>query len=203
MVQRMKEQMSRRLVLLATGAGLAALACGEDADEASSSGEATTTSNTTTGTNGSGSGSSGSSSSAGGSSASGNPSGGSSAGGADGSGGGSTGSSMGNNACMGILVVKGSNYAKDPHDLMIPLADLVAGQTKSYTSTGNNHTHNVTLTADDFLALSKGLTVKKYTCLDNPKYTDHEWVFSCADPNIMPTFEGEIGTKANCPGDQA
>jgi len=95
--------------------------------------------------------------------------------------------------------VQGSNYGIDPHDLTIPLADLVAGQTKTYTTTGNGHVHDVTLTSADFAALQNGQTVRKYICLQNPNFPDHEFAISCADPNVMPLLNGEIGTPGNCP----
>lgn len=101
--------------------------------------------------------------------------------------------------CGAALLVKGSNYATDPHDLAIPLADLEAGVAKTYTTTGFGHTHQVALTEADFAALRNGESVKKYICYTNPGSTDHEFVISCADPNVMPTFEGEIGTSGNCP----
>ncbi len=96
-------------------------------------------------------------------------------------------------------MVKGSNYGTDPHDILVPFDDIVAGATKKYKSTGVTHTHEITLTAADFTALRAGDTVKKYSCFTNTQSTDHEWVFSCADPNVMPTFGGEIGTPGNCP----
>lgn len=176
---------TRRLILIGGGASVAALACGDDETTSSgSSGNASSSSNVGGGS---------SSSNVGGGSASSNVGGGSpSSSNASGGGGSAT-------ACMGALLVKGSNYASDPHDLSVPLADLTAGVEKTYESTGDSHTHDVTLTATDFEALANGETVKKYSCLQNPNYADHEWVFSCADPNIMPTFEGEIGTPGNCP----
>lgn len=117
--------------------------------------------------------------------------------GGDGTGGDGTGGAAG--SCALALLVKGSNYGADPHDLSIPLADLQAGVNKTYTTTGMGHTHSVTLTDVDFTALRNGETVKKYVCYDNPNNTDHEFVISCADPSVIPTFEGEIGTAANCP----
>ncbi len=173
---------TRRLILIGGGASVAALACGDDE----------TTSSGSSGSN-AGGGSASSSNVGGGSASSSNVGGGSASSSNVGGGGGSA------TACMGALLVKGSNYASDPHDLSVPLADLTAGVEKTYESTGNGHTHNVTLTAADFEALANGETVKKYSCLQNPNFADHEWVFSCADPNIMPTFEGEIGTPGNCP----
>jgi len=179
---------------------MAALACGDDESGASASG---------TGSSGDGGGNAaggnaGSGNAAGGNTGSGNAGGGNAAGGNAGSGntgGGNAGGGGGTaGACVAALLVKGSNYATDPHDLSIPLADLEAGVTKTYESTGSNHTHDVELTAEDFTALRNGETVKKYTCLGPANFTDHEWVFSCADPDIMPTFEGEIGTPGNCPG---
>lgn len=98
------------------------------------------------------------------------------------------------------LLVKGSNYGIDPHDLSIPVADMVAGMTKTYTTTGTTHDHNITLTDADFAALRNGETVRKYVCLEEPKFIDHEFAISCADPNIQPLLEGEIGTPSNCPG---
>jgi hypothetical protein len=93
-------------------------------------------------------------------------------------------------ACGLALLVRGSNYAADPHDIMIPLADLEAGVAKTYTSTGNGHTHDVEITTADFEALRSGLTVTKSSCF--AVNTDHEWLISCADPNIMSMNDGNI-----------
>lgn len=123
--------------------------------------------------------------------------GGSNAGGGGHAGGDNTGGS--GMVCGAMLVAMGSNYATDPHDLAVPLADVEAGIDKTYTTTGVGHTHMVTITSADFAALKNGETVKLYTCFSNPANTDHEFVLSCADPNVSPTFEGEIGTPANCP----
>lgn len=111
----------------------------------------------------------------------------------------SSGTGTGPGACTVALMVKGSNYGTDPHDVLVPFDDIVAGVAKKYKSTGVSHTHEITLTAADFTALRAGEIVKKYTCFTNTQSTDHEWVFSCADPSVKPTFEGEIGTPGNCP----
>ena len=112
-------------------------------------------------------------------------------------GGGSGGSVAG--ACGAALLVRGSNYSSDPHDLSIPVADIMTGGIRTYTTTGNGHTHDITLGDEDFVALRNGEIVRKYVCYAQASFTDHEWVISCADPNIMPTCEGEIGTPGNCP----
>ena len=169
----MTQRVTRRLILVAGGASLVALACGDDSESSNGQGGASASSTSSSGQGGSNAGGAGA--------------------GGDNVGGGAT-------ACGMALVVRGSNYAIDPHELMIPLADLEAGVTKTYTSTvANNHDHDVTLTAEHFTALRNGEAVMLYTCFDNPNSADHEWVISCADPNIMPTFEGEIGTANNCP----
>ncbi|HMR73973.1 MAG TPA: hypothetical protein PKD61_02645 [Polyangiaceae bacterium] len=180
-----QRHLTRRLILLGCGAGLATLACGDDAGDGGGTGATTGTggatgTGATTGTGGAGTG------------------------GATGTGGTGTGGSAGAGgaagACGAMLLVKGSNYSSDPHDLTIPLSDIVAGVTKKYTTTGTTHDHDITLTEADFTALQKGETVKKYVCLEEAKFTDHEFAISCADPNIQPALEGEIGTPSNCPG---
>jgi hypothetical protein len=165
----MKRRTSRRMILLGACAGAALLACGDDEIDDITGGGGDAA------TSGSGGGST------------------SSSGGAD------AGGAGGAETCGVALVVKGSNYASDPHDLTIPIADFEAGLAKTYTTTGVGHTHTVTISEADFTALRNGETVKKYICYDNPSSTDHEFVISCADPNVMPTFEGEIGTIGNCP----
>jgi len=72
--------------------------------------------------------------------------------------------------------------------------------TRTYKTTGDSHTHDVTITDADFAALQNGETVTKYICFDNPNFTDHEFAISCADPNIMPDLQGEIGTASSCLG---
>ena len=199
-----KRHLTRRVILIGCGASVAALACGGD-----ETGTSTASTSGTGGTGAGGSNTGGSNtggSNTGGSNTGGSNTGGSNTGGANAGGANAGGANAGGagggmaNACGGTLLVKGSNYAKDPHDVSVPLADLQSKAEKTYVSTGNGHDHKVTLTAADFEALRNGQTVKKYTCLQNPNFTDHEWVFSCADPNIQPTFEGEIGTPNNCPG---
>lgn len=172
-----KRYLSRRLILVGCTATVAALACGDDADGETDDGAG--------GTSGPGG-----ATSTGGASA-----GGASAGGAN-VGGDGTGGAV---VCGAMLLVKGSNYASDPHDLTIPVTDFEASAEKTYKTTGNGHTHDITLTVSDFAALRAGETVKKYVCYTNANNTDHEFVISCADPNIMPTFEGEIGTPGSCP----
>lgn len=174
-----QELVTRRMILLG-GASMAALAC---SDSETSEG----------GTGNTGGANAGGNDNTGGANAGGANAGGASAGGNNNTGGNDAG------ACGGALLVQGSNYGTDPHDLAIPLADLELGVTKTYTTTGNGHTHDVTLTEADFAALRNGETVKKYVCYTLATSTDHEWVISCADPSIMPTFEGEIGTPNNCP----
>ena len=185
-----KQRIPRRLILIGVSAGVVAAACGDDETSGAGGNGGASASSTSSGNTG---GANAGGASAGGASAGGANAGGANAGGANAGG-------MGAGMCGATLVVKGSNYAKDPHDITIPLADIEAGVEKQYTSTmANNHTHTITITAADFAALQQGDTVKKYVCFEKPNFTDHEWVISCADPSIMPTFEGEIGTPGNCP----
>ena len=97
----------------------------------------------------------------------------------------------------------GSNYASDPHDIMVPVEDFEMGVTKIYTSTGISHDHDITLTDADFAALKNGETVKKYVCLQNPSFTDHEFVFSCADPNISQPLKARSELRATVLADRA
>ena len=175
-----ERQVTRRMVLVLATASVAAVACGDSEGTSGSSNSG-----------GAGSGASGP-----GSGASGPGSGGMGTGGSGASGGmGTGGNAM---ICGDMFVARGSNYAADPHDLVIPLADFIEGTTKTYTTTmANNHDHDITITDVDFAALANGETVMKYVCPDPG--TDHEWVISCADPNVMPTFQGSFGTPGNCP----
>jgi hypothetical protein len=173
-------ELTRRLLVIGGAASVAALAC-SDSESAGDDGAAGTTGGgATTSSQGGSSGSQG-------------------GGGSTGSntGGNGTGGSMG--SCGAALVVMGSNYASDPHDLMIPVADLIAGTQKTYISTGGTHTHAVTLTPADFIALASGETVTKYACRTPSNQADHEWAISCANPSVQPVLEGEFGTEANCP----
>lgn len=164
-------------MLVGSAASVAAMACGGDDDG-------------TTGAGGDGAGTSAGGSNAGGSNAGGSSAGGSNAGGQN------TGGSAA--VCGAALLARGSNYGSDPHDLAIPLADIEAGVTKTYATTGTSHTHDVTVTADDFAALRNGEVVKIYTCFASASFTDHEFILDCANPTNTSMLDGEIGDENSC-----
>lgn len=68
------------------------------------------------------------------------------------------------NPCVtdGVVAEIGDNHPSGSHQLSIPLDDVLAGEDKSYDIQGNNtgHGHTVTVSADDFAALSAGETVE-------------------------------------------
>lgn len=139
------------------------------------------------GTGGSGTG--GSAAGTGGSTAGSGGEGGASAGaGGDGGSGG-----MAADACDAMIAAEIS--MNHNHILEIPLADIMAGATKAYETTGmapGDHTHWVELTAADFTTLQGGGTVKKYSCSGG----DHEYVLSCGVADEMagaPTCSDECG----------
>lgn len=77
------------------------------------------------------------------------------------------------------------------HTLVIPLADIMAGVTKSFESSEDvGHTHCVELTAEDFDTLKSGGVVKKPTCNGG----NHEFVISCAASPPAPV------NPTSCPG---
>lgn len=174
---------TRRLLLMGAGASLTVLACGDDEGGDGDGGDGGAGAASGTGADGTG--------------ATGTGATGTGATGGASTGGGNVGGAAG--SCGAALLVMGSNYDVDPHDVSIPVADLMAGVTKTYTSTGGSHTHDITLTGEDFIALQNGETVTKYVCLTDPAFIDHEFAISCADPNIMPILQGEIGTENDCP----
>jgi hypothetical protein len=100
--------------------------------------------------------------------------------------------------CGVTLLSRGSNYGSDPHDLVIPVADIEAGVTKTYSTTGTSHTHDITVTAADFEALRNGQAVKLYSCFSMANFTDHEFVLDCANPENTSTLDGEIGDETMC-----
>ena len=182
----MTKAITRRLALLTGTSTVAALACSDSETTTDGSG----------GSGNAGAGASGGSTSP---TTVGPGAGGNGVGAGPGVGGAGVGGSAG--SCGAALLVMGSNYNSDPHDLMIPVADLTAGVERTYVSTpgGGGHTHEVTLTAADFTALQNGETVTKYSCRTPPNQTDHEWAISCANPTVQPVLEGEFGTEADCP----
>lgn len=170
-----RRDVTRRWVLLGCTASVAAMACGGDDGEATGAGGGT--SNT------------------GGSNAGGSNAGGSNAGGSNAGGQNAGGSAA---VCGSALLARGSNYDSDPHDLAIPLADIEAGVTKTYATTGVSHTHDVTVTAEDFAALRNGEVVKIYTCFSSASFTDHEFILDCESPTNTSTLDGEIGDETSC-----
>lgn len=160
-------------MLVGCTASVAAIACGGDDGDGASGGGGDGAANNTGGSNAGGS-------NAGGANAGGQNAGGSAA------------------ACGVALLARGSNYGSDPHDLSIPLADIEAGVTKTYATTGTSHTHDVTVTADDFAALRNGEVVTIYTCFSSASLTDHEFILDCANPTNTSMLDGEIGDETSC-----
>jgi hypothetical protein len=63
------------------------------------------------------------------------------------------------------------------HTLDITIDDIMAAETKSYEPAGpSGHTHWVQFTAEDFLALQAGETVRKFSCDDDH---EHEYIVRC------------------------
>lgn len=181
-------QISRKrfLWLAATSASAAALGCGEDASNGGNDNAAGGSGGTSDGTGGAGTSTGGSNTSTGGATGGGA--------GADGTGG--FGGDPGSVVCDGeTLTALCSDSGGHYHLLVIPVADILAGAGGTYQTSqgasdpGNNHCHQVTLTAQDMTTLQNGGVVKKTTCNGG----DHEFVLSCAaDPPapVMPTTCG-------------
>jgi hypothetical protein len=65
------------------------------------------------------------------------------------------------------------------HILVVSKDDIAAGVDKTYVMTGDpSHTHNVTLTADDFATLKKNLGIGEVTTVNNGH--SHQITVSCA-----------------------
>jgi hypothetical protein len=65
--------------------------------------------------------------------------------------------------CTNPQTVIQSNHVP-PHVLMVPLADVDAAVTKTYTFTGNaDHMHNLTITAAQFTQIKGGQTLNLTT----------------------------------------
>src|SRR4051812_46695463 len=214
-----KRSLSRKDFLLfatsATGSALLAMACSSDTDER------TTGAGGSSGTGGSsstgGSSATGGGSSTGGSSASGGStgSGGSAAtGGGDGTGGstGTGGTSAGSggsptvdagSACSGDKITAkcspgDGKVGGHTHVLEVPIADVLAGATKTYQTIGGSHCHQVEVTANDFATLQSGGVVRKPTCNGG----DHEFLLSCAADSPEPvnptTCGGDTDVSGEC-----
>jgi len=141
---------------------------------------------------------------AGGDDAGGDDAGGDDAGGDDAGGDDAGGDDAGEDVCIGdtISADVSNNHG---HELVIPLADIMAGEEKDYVTGGTTtHCHIVTLTAADFATLRSGGEVRVVSCNN----TEHEYALSCAggvtanDPE--PTCDGsdEGGfPSGSCTGD--
>ena len=88
------------------------------------------------------------------------------------------------------------------HALSVPVADILAGVTKTYDSAGTaGHSHFVQITAADFATLASGGTLIKTSCNGG----DHEYVLSCAVADraaAAPVCSDECGNADGsfCPG---
>jgi hypothetical protein len=109
-------------------------------------------------------------------------------GGQGGDGGGTGGSGPG--MCTALIVAEISLNHPQPHELQIPLEDVVAGVEATYQTSGpSGHCHEVTVTAADFATLQNGGSVTLVSCNGG----DHEYVLSCvagAPPPGDPMCEG-------------
>ncbi len=116
----------------------------------------------------------------GGSGGSGGASGGSAgtSGGSGGTGGSGGSGGSGGNSCLAAVVADITCPHDPPHELTVPVEDIVAGTPKSYDIQGqSDHSHTVSLTADDFAKLKAGETVYKFVEAD--QYQDHCVTLSC------------------------
>jgi hypothetical protein len=164
-------RIDRKQFLLGLVAGSAALAIGCGDDEPAGDGAGGSAGSSGEGGNGSGAGPAGPSSS-GNTGGSGPGSSSSAGGGGPGSGGGGGG---GGGLCKAAITAMIS--ANHGHALEIPIEDIEAGVTKTYSAQGTAmHCHEVEITAEDFATLQAGGVVKKFSC----NGTDHEYVLSCA-----------------------
>lgn len=96
---------------------------------------------------------------------------------------------VGTDCNLQINVVVTANHG---HTLEIPLADILAGEPKSYNGQGPdlaggvpNHPHWMQFTAEDFATLQAGGTVIKVTCNDGH---EHQYIVSCG--TLDPTSQG-------------
>jgi hypothetical protein len=106
-------------------------------------------------------------------------------GGAGGSGG------AGGGMCTGDIMTKSSG-AMHTHTLTVMAADITAGVAKKIqSSTDQQHSHWVEITAQDFVALKAGMEVKKTSCNNS----DHQWVLKCGGGGSMPV----LPTMQECP----
>jgi hypothetical protein len=90
-----------------------------------------------------------------------------------------TGGTSGGKCASGTVApVIGTNHG---HDLTVPLADVMAGVTKSYLlTTGNNHTHMVEITAENFTALKAAGTVSGLVSITDATNHTHTVMLTCS-----------------------
>lgn len=89
--------------------------------------------------------------------------------------GGATGAKCGSGTVTPVI---GTNHG---HDLTVPLADVMAGVTKSYMlTTGNNHTHMVEITAENFAALKASGTVSGLVSITDATSHTHTVMLTCS-----------------------
>jgi hypothetical protein len=153
----------------------AAMGCGSDSEENGAGGSGGGAgSGATGGASGSGGGGSGGTGGAGGSGGAGGASGSGGSGGA----GGSAGSGGGSAACD--VEIDAQITCRHGHDLVISVADLQAGQTKTYDIQGTaSHNHSVEVTAAMFAQLKAGETVEIFV---PSQFQPHRVLINCAAP---------------------
>ncbi len=156
------------------GAGTAGSSSGGAAGGSASGGSAGKAGSTAGGSAGTGGGTGGAGGSGGTSGGSGGAAAGSS--GSAGSGGSAGG---GESSCLAAVVADISCPHDQPHELTVPLADIMTGAAMQYDIQGQaDHSHTISLSPADFATLKAGGTVYKFVEAD--QYQDHCVTLSCA-----------------------
>ena len=119
-------------------------------------------------------------------------------GGTDAGGGGDAGANLCSGASIAAVIF--DNHSPGPHELIIPVADILAGTEKTYVTGGTtSHCHSVTITAANVATLRSGGVVRLESCTG----TDHEYALSCgAAPTAMEPVcaDGTVGGSDDCTG---
>lgn len=173
------KKLTRQEFLVAVAA-IGASACGSDSGGGGSGGSAGSSGSAGSGGGGGSGGSGGGSGGSGGAGASGGSGGSSGVGGAGGASGASGAAGSGGGTASCDVEIDTQITCRHGHDLVISVADLQAGQTKTYDIKGTaSHSHMVEVTAEMFAQLKTGATVEIFV---QSQFQPHRVLISCAAP---------------------
>ncbi|MBX3247135.1 MAG: hypothetical protein KF901_08145 [Myxococcales bacterium] len=84
-------------------------------------------------------------------------------------------------ACDSVTTTIGTNHAGgQAHAVTVPAADVAAGEPRTYTLSGGNHTHTIMVSAEDFAMLASGATVMVTSSGNGAGNHTHVVTLACA-----------------------